>query len=46
MQLSKKARIRYVQLSRIERGLINTSVSHIYVLAQALDVEIKEIISK
>jgi transcriptional regulator with XRE-family HTH domain len=46
IELSKKARIRYIQLSRIERGLINTSVSHIYVLAKALDVDIKEIMEK
>ena len=35
--------VEYSQISRIERGLINTSVNTIHLLAQALDVEAKEL---
>lgn len=41
--LATECDIEYVQLSRIERGLINTSVSHIYVIAKALGVSCKYI---
>ncbi|WP_211710228.1 helix-turn-helix domain-containing protein [Mucilaginibacter xinganensis] len=33
------AEIEYSQVSRIERGIINTSVSVIFILAKALDVK-------
>lgn len=42
-QLAAECDIEYVQLSRIERGLINTSVSHIYVISRALGVSCKYI---
>lgn len=38
-QLALEAGLEYSQLSRIERGVINTSVSHVFVLAEALKVE-------
>ncbi len=36
--LANHAGIEYSQVSRIERGIINTSVSVIFALAKALDV--------
>ena len=42
-QLAAQCDLEYVQLSRIERGLINTSVSHIYVIAEGLGVTCKHI---
>ncbi len=36
--LANIAGIEYSQVSRIERGVINTSVSVIFALAQALDI--------
>ena len=35
--LAKEADIEYSQLSKIERGVINTTISTVYTLAQALD---------
>lgn len=43
MQLAAECDLEYVQLSRIERGLVNTSVSHIYVIAQGLGITCKKI---
>jgi transcriptional regulator with XRE-family HTH domain len=42
-QLAANCDIEYVQLSRIERGLINTSVSHVYVIAKELGVSCSEL---
>lgn len=41
--LAKEADIEYSQLSKIERGVINTTISTVYVLSQALGVETKEL---
>ena len=41
--LAKEADIEYSQLSKIERGVINTTISTVYVLSQALAVETKEL---
>ena len=38
-ELAFEADIEYTQVSRIERGKINTSVYQIYLLAKALEVE-------
>ncbi|MPT33017.1 MAG: XRE family transcriptional regulator [Chryseobacterium sp.] len=35
--------IEYSQISRIERGLINTSVGIIYEISKALEIDIKEL---
>lgn len=40
--LAKEADIEYSQLSKIERGVINTTISTVYTLAQALDTPVKE----
>lgn len=40
--LAKEADIEYSQLSKIERGVINTTISTVYALAQALDIPVKE----
>lgn len=40
--LAKEADIEYSQLSKIERGVINTTISTVYTLAQALDIPVKE----
>jgi len=37
-QLANRANIEYSQVSRIERGLINTSISVIFAIAHALEV--------
>ncbi|MEZ4920700.1 MAG: helix-turn-helix transcriptional regulator [Saprospiraceae bacterium] len=42
-QLAFKADIELSQISRIERGVINTSVSQIFVIAEALDIHPKEL---
>lgn len=41
--LAKEADIEYSQLSKIERGVINTTISTVFVLSQALGVETKEL---
>lgn len=41
--LADKAGLVYSQIGRIERGEINTSVSHVAVIAKALKVELKEL---
>ena len=33
----------YSQISRIERGIINTSISHVFAIAKALKVEPSEL---
>ena len=40
--LAKEADIEYSQLSKIERGVINTTISTVYNLALALDIPVKE----
>lgn len=43
-QLAYKAEVEFSQISRIERGKVNTSVSMIYILATALEIDPKELI--
>jgi transcriptional regulator with XRE-family HTH domain len=43
MQLAFEADIEYSQVAKIERGLSNTTVSTVYLLAQALDVKPAEL---
>ena len=38
-QLAFNAGLEYSQISRIERGVINTSISHAFAIAKALNVE-------
>jgi transcriptional regulator with XRE-family HTH domain len=42
--LAFEAGIEYSQLSRIERGIINTSISQIFALAKALKVKPAELL--
>lgn len=35
--------IEYSQISRIERGLINTSLSNVFIIAEVLEVDTKEL---
>jgi transcriptional regulator with XRE-family HTH domain len=42
--LANQAGIEYSQVSRIERGLINTSISVVFALAKALEVEPGELL--
>lgn len=42
-ELADLSDIEYSQLSRIERGVINTSLSVIFEIADALEVEPKEL---
>jgi len=44
--LANLAGIEYSQVSRLERGLLNTSVSVIFALANALDLEPSKLIEK
>ena len=37
-KLALESGIDYTQVSRIERGMINTSIYHIYILSKTLDV--------
>ncbi|MBS1917881.1 MAG: helix-turn-helix transcriptional regulator [Bacteroidetes bacterium] len=37
-KLASEAEIEYSQLSKIERGVINTTISTVYTLAAALDI--------
>jgi transcriptional regulator with XRE-family HTH domain len=41
--LAYSSGIEYSQLSRIEKGQVNTSVSHIAILAKTLQIPIKEL---
>ena len=43
-QLAFEIGIEYAQLSRIERGKINTSIFQIFLISRALEVEFEEII--
>ncbi|MBN8682046.1 MAG: helix-turn-helix transcriptional regulator [Chitinophagales bacterium] len=42
-QLAWKADIELSQISRIERGIINTSLSQLLVIAAALEIPLKEL---
>ncbi len=42
-ELANLADIEYSQISRIERGLINTSLSNVFAIAKVLDVSAKEL---
>jgi len=42
-QFAIEADIEYSQLSKIERGVINTTISTVLVLAKALDIEVSEL---
>ena len=42
-QLANAAEMEYKQLSRIERGEVNTSISRVAKLAEALGVDVKEL---
>lgn len=42
-ELAFKADMEYSQVSRIERGIINTSISHVSKLAKALGVPLSEL---
>ena len=41
--LADTINVEYSQISRIERGLINTSIGLIYEIAVALEIDIKEL---
>ena len=41
-KLALQADMEYSQLSKIERGVINTTISTVYTLSQALDIPVKE----
>lgn len=41
--LADTINVEYSQISRIERGLINTSIGIAYELAKALEIDIKEL---
>ena len=43
-QLSYELGIEYTQLSRIERGIINTSVFQLFMISRALNVDFEEIV--
>lgn len=42
-ELASHSGMDYSQLSRIERGKINTSVYHIYVISKALNMQVNQI---
>jgi len=42
-QLANNCDIEISQISRIERGVINTSVNNIFKIAKALNIEVKEL---
>ncbi|MFZ9661337.1 MAG: helix-turn-helix domain-containing protein [Chitinophagaceae bacterium] len=42
-ELASQSGLDYSQLSRIERGKINTSVYHLYVISKALKLELGQI---
>lgn len=42
-ELANRADIELSQISRIERGVINTSLSQVFVIAEALGVEASEL---
>jgi transcriptional regulator with XRE-family HTH domain len=41
-KLALQADMEYSQLSKIERGVINTTISTVYALSNALDIPVKE----
>ena len=43
-QLAFEVGIEYTQLSRIERGIINTSVYQLFIISRALQVDFAEIV--
>ena len=42
-QLAYSADLELSQISRIERGIINTSISQVFQIARALDVHVKNL---
>ena len=42
-ELSHKCNLELSQIGRIERGVINTSISTLYEISKALDVNIKDL---
>jgi transcriptional regulator with XRE-family HTH domain len=42
--LAYSCNIEYSQISRIERGLINTSVNNIYLISEVLEVDPKDLL--
>lgn len=42
-QLAFEADIQISQISRIERGLINTTITNVKVIAKVLDISVKEL---
>jgi len=42
-ELALQSGIEYSQVSRIERGIINTSIYHVYVISNTLNVPIRVI---
>ena len=45
-ELAFKSELEYSQISRIERGVINTSISQVYKIAKALDIEVHKLFMK
>lgn len=43
-ELSYKSELDLSQISRIERGIVNTSISVLSKIAKALEIEIKELV--
>ena len=41
--LAFKSELEYSQISRIERGVINTSISQVYKIAKALEIPVSEL---
>ncbi|KMQ70004.1 hypothetical protein ACM39_00380 [Chryseobacterium sp. FH2] len=41
--LADAINVEYSQISRIERGIINTSIGIVHAISQALEVEVKEL---
>lgn len=41
-KLALQADMEYSQLSKIERGVINTTISTVYALSETLDIPVKE----
>jgi len=41
-ELALRADLELSQISRIERGVINTSLSQVFVIAEALEVDVME----
>ena len=43
IQLAEKCEVEYTTISKIERGLINTTVSMVVILARALEIDPKQL---